>query len=221
MAQTRASVPGPSREGSGHQPSYVNAGDIRTRSIEILDHDGGKVTLGWSSLQKMLDQRGVPPFPFQVYVTNSATRTIQQDDFATSFALQIERLGGIGGFDGECSYRFEVYEPQTDILACEANQRREILWRNRNGVWPRMVEDWYRADQNGCGFSIVIDRDEWKQDGWIVVTFDLTDHPNRYPGQQTCKDPDTMVSASRVREPGKLLCGRQGLLQRWWTYAGV
>ena len=157
----------------------------RVRSLTIKDHDTSDVTLVWypSPQDGFRRQDEIPPFPYQVYLTNSATGTSQDPSFPEKFACFIETLGGIG--NRERYYRFEIYrKPFSNMLACVGHQRKETRHRNRNGIWPRIVSKWTTRNNGGYkGCIIVIDRDDWESEGVVLVRFDPAeyDHQRGFP----------------------------------------
>ena len=155
----------------------VTPADVRSKTIK--DHNADNVILSWHPRGKHADREKVPPFPFQVYLLRSAANTASDPDFPVNFALFVANLGGLPNADVQ--YRFEVYSSaQTNVLACVEHQRQEVRWRNRNGIWPRLVPDWAEylnnADDNGQhgyqGFILVIDTDSWEREGITFVSFD-------------------------------------------------
>ena len=153
---------------------------LRSRNHEpsskvIQDHTGNDVTLAW--VPNAWDKSDVfPPFGYQVYLTNTGKKTALVPDFPLAFAQWIEKLGRIG--DGNALCHFEVYsKPFRNVLDCVAHQRKEVAWRNRNGLFPRMVSTWNNGTPTGyAGFIIVVDSDDWQEEGIIFVSFNPVEY---------------------------------------------
>ncbi|KAI7187667.1 hypothetical protein KC363_g5884 [Hortaea werneckii] len=70
---------------------------------------------------------------------------------------------------------FDIYQtPRKDYLACVEHQRMEIDWRNRNGIWPRLISTWSADPEDGGdrGFILVIDSVDIAKHGISLVYFD-------------------------------------------------
>lgn len=163
----------------------------------------------------------LPPFPFQVYVVDEDVGATANPEFPVNFALLIERFGGIA--DGGCKYHFQVYSsPGPNILSCIAHQRKEVAWRNCTRAWPRMIQKWTSRDDEGYkGFILVIDREDWARNGFVLVKFD----PAAYDRPSQIEDPDTagggifdLVHAVRHRDLSTVVW--DGHLMEWWREAG-
>lgn len=151
-----------------------NQSSVKSRSI--LDHEGNDVNLVWHPTQdRKYSGDQPPPFPFQVYFTKAALKSARDLNFATSLVCLVEEQGGLSQRDPPLHVRFEFYDrPFSSILACVAHQRREVLHRNRNGTYPRMLSKWCQdGDENVHeGRIIVIDRDDCLSTGPIMVVYD-------------------------------------------------
>lgn len=189
------------------------------RSTVIKDHSGDNVQLVWFPRSSNHDPDTAYPFPFQVYLADNATQTINDPGFAAEFSLFIDKLGGIS--DGDCQYRFEIYtKSHANILSCVEHQRAEVNWRNRNGIWPHLVQSWATADDSGHkGFIIVIDSDHWATEGFTLVAFDpaaYTEPAKFYAWNRAVEGDIDVVHATRHRDIGKITAQ----LTRWWWNAG-
>ncbi|KAK3718312.1 hypothetical protein LTR37_005125 [Vermiconidia calcicola] len=209
----------------GKRPRKRVMGDVEAKSISIPDHEGNDVNIVWCLWPWNHDYRDQPPpFPYQVYVLDSATGVAQNSNLAADFARYIEKIGGIS--DGNCHYRFEVYSrPLSSILACVAHQRKEVDRRNRNGIVPRLVSSWattssFSNDFEGYkGRIIVIDRNDWADHGVTLVSFDPAeyDRPGQYDEWNIIGYGDhDVVQAYRFRSELSLLVR----LKDWWMDAG-
>ncbi|KAK3718863.1 hypothetical protein LTR37_004779 [Vermiconidia calcicola] len=209
----------------GKRPQKRVMSDVEAKSISIPDHEGNDVNIVWCLWPWNDDYRDQPPpFPYQVYVLDSATGVAQNSNLPADLARYIEQIGGIS--DGNCHYRFEVYSrPFSSILACVAHQRKEVDHRNRNGIVPRLVSTWATPssfsnhDEGYKGRIIVIDRNDWADHGVTLVSFDPAeyDHPGRYDHWNVVGNGDhDVVQAYRVRSKMSLVAR----LREWWTDAG-
>lgn len=162
------------------QRGFVSS-EYKATELTIKDHNGNDVRLVWCpKSRKRKDGNRIPPFPYQVYLTRNTGSAVQDPSFPSVFASFIEWL--IGKPESEpfrpletlISHHVEVYsQPFTNILACIEHQRREVLHRNRNGIWPRLIDHWTTSDVDGyIGRIIVIDRDSWQEEGMVFVSFD-------------------------------------------------
>jgi len=196
------------------------------KSTTIKDHDGEAVTLSWCPRGRRADLERVPPFPFQVYVLKSAAATAADADFPTNFALFAENLGGLPNADTQ--YRFEVYsQSQPSILACVEHQRQEVKWRNRNGIWPRLVSDWAEypdpVTNHGPpgyqGFILVVDTNTWENNGIIFVSFDPAAYANpaEFWAWNFASHGDIDVVHAAVHDDLDRFTEE---LERWWRHAG-
>lgn len=198
---------------------------LRARKHEVYtatihDHSGNNIHLVWNPL---IDTEERPsekpyPFPFQVYMTQSAAHTAQDSSFPTEFCLTIDKNGRVS--DGDCLYRFEIYsQPLSNVLACVAHQRKEVDYRNRNGIVPRLVSSWTTNDEGYKGRIIVIDRDDWLDTGPVLVHFDPVeyDQPSTFDFWNVAGEGDRDIVRATRCQPMPLLRQR---LTEWWHGAG-
>lgn len=141
-----------------------------TSTTSIKDHTGQEVTLAWQA-DTGRDQNKIPLFPFQVYVLQSATASIRDPAFPSKF---VHKATGTGEFlSPDADYRFEIYRGSFgNSLDCVDHQRAEVEWRNRNGIWPQMVERWSAAsNMRFAAFIVAIESDAWEVEGFVSVNF--------------------------------------------------
>ena len=167
--------------GNTSQPAIL---ECKVQSQNIKDHEGNDVKIVW---YRKFDDYGpldkVPPFPYQVYLTGTAAKVVEDPNFPAAFACAIERIGGIPGHYSH--YRFELYLTTfSNILGCCAHQRREVQHRNRNGIVPRLLSSWTMGmAEDGPSYHgriIVIDTKDWADAGVILVSFDPAEYDRSY-----------------------------------------
>ena len=187
----------------------------------IKDHETNDVELAWyvHEYEEEHPPEKPYPFPYQVYIAQSAAHVATDPHFPTAFATYIQEIGGVS--DGDCVYRFEVYtKPLPNILACVAHQRKEVRHRNRNGIVPHLVSKWTREQGDDyAGKIIVIDRGDWDSTGVVLVTFDPLKYdktPRDYTWNIAGEGDTDTVRAYRCTSK-KLLSSR---LTEWWMEAG-
>ncbi|KAK4499974.1 hypothetical protein PRZ48_008160 [Zasmidium cellare] len=186
------------------------------KSASTEDHNGERVHITWMAKEGADDlyAKGLPPYPFQVYVLNSAKGILEDHEFPSCFVKWIDHYQCLR--DPHMDVHFEFYMGGfNNVLSCTAHQQREIESRNRNAIWPRLVANQARRPDLGYqGVILVIDRDNWYDNGIVVVTFggsavDGVDH-DQLGGDET------VLWAERMYAPGNL----RGNLASTWTEAG-
>lgn len=146
-----------------------------TLQYTIKDQNQDDVAICWYPNDSYSED--LPSFPFQVYVLSSASAIAEDAGFPRKFAAFIEQIGGV---DSKCHCHFQVYmRPFPNILACIAHQRREIRYRHRNGFVPRMVSEWASGDHCYNGKIMIVDNDNWADEGVTFAQFDVTAYENR------------------------------------------
>lgn len=210
-----------------------------TRTQTIRDHNGDTVRIVWFPTTRNDTYNDLPPFPFQVYVTQSApetAKTLQQplanaqqenkdtrplqtyasDGVPEAFTCWVQgELGGIS--DGNCRHHFQFYtKPQVNVLACVEHQQREL--EHRRYRWPRMISRWRSDPHSGktCSMIIVLDLDTWATHGFLFVTFDPESGPAMPNYSPNCDQPH--VRAFRLQNLSEL--GGTGDLYQWWRQGG-
>ncbi|KAI6852931.1 hypothetical protein KC332_g249 [Hortaea werneckii] len=144
------------------------------QTIVVKDHEGGDVSLTWFIIGKKTRSRcgSIPTLPYQVYITNAA---LEGSDVPAldQFCAAMYDLHH-GGLASRPHRRFDIYQtPQENSLACVEHQRKEVQWRNRNGIWPPLVSNWSTSDRGGDrGFILVIDSADIVKHGISLVCFD-------------------------------------------------
>ncbi|KAI7485948.1 hypothetical protein KC351_g3581 [Hortaea werneckii] len=144
------------------------------QTIVVKDHEGGDVSLTWFIIGEKTRSRcgSIPTLPYQVYITNAA---LEGSDVPAldQFCAAMYDLHH-GGLASRPHRRFDIYQtPQENSLACVEHQRKEVQWRNRNGIWPPLVSNWSTSDRGGDrGFILVIDSADIVKHGISLVCFD-------------------------------------------------
>lgn len=200
----------------GKAPRKQLAEGENVGKAKIKDHNGNDVALTWKRDDWYEDEYGtedIPPFAFQVYILETAASSPQTvtDSHLPESLPRYFRIS-----DGNCEHHWQVYlQPQPSILACVEHQRAELVHRNRNGLWPRMVPTWTDSSRPGySGFIIVIDTLTWQTESLVVVDFDPT-----YPSADLDEcDRLPLVSASRQWDVAGL--GDMGKLRDYFMDAG-
>ena len=178
--------------------------EAKARQYSIKDHNDDLVDIVWV-LREQYDQwkDSFPSFPFQVYILSSAAQVIEDTFFPRKLAAFIAQAGG-----GE--WHLQIYHrPFPNILACIAHQRREILFRNRNGISPRMITEWMRPDRNllppyaiHTGRIMIIDSHDWSDSGITFAQFDTPYYDHRGKDWKRALSGDVdIVQAFRCRVP--------------------
>lgn len=144
------------------------------RTTLIKDHEGGDVSLTWFVPGKKTKSRlnYTPALAYQVYIIKSTVEgsSVQVlDQFCAVMYDFCHRFPGT-----HHNYRFDIYQtPREDYLACVEHQRKEVAWRNQNGIWPRLVTTWSTSENGGDkGFFLVIDSVDIVKHGISLVYFD-------------------------------------------------
>ncbi|GAB1731850.1 hypothetical protein NU195Hw_g5167t1 [Hortaea werneckii] len=145
------------------------------RTIIFKDHEGGDVSSIFLMPVKKLgpDWKTLSSLPYQVYLLDDAVEGADMQVLDQFCAVMYNLLRNSSTFHEKI--RFDVYQtPREDYLACVEHQRREIDWRNRNGIWPRLVSTWSTNPEGGSdrGFIFVIDSVEIVKQGISLVYFD-------------------------------------------------
>ncbi|KAI7332653.1 hypothetical protein KC315_g4561 [Hortaea werneckii] len=145
------------------------------RTILVKDHEGGDVSCIFLMPVKKLspDFKTLPRLPYQVYLLDDAVEGSDMQVLDQFCAVMYHLLRNSSGFHEKI--HFDVYQtPREDHLACVEHQRREIDWRNRNGIWPRLVSTWSADHDDGGdrGFIFVIDSADLVRHGISSVYFD-------------------------------------------------
>lgn len=190
--------------------------DVQHTTIE--DHEGNTVEIIWNPRGQ---DKKLPPFPFQLYIVGDARPLADDPGFPASFASYVERLGGVCNERGvfpRC--RFEVYRrPFRSVLGCISHNRREVDHRNRNGIWPRLLNSWTTTSSLGDkGKIVVLDSLDWSTSGITVVEFDPAeyDHPQSFSNWDTVAGDYDPVRATRY--PASEVIRYH--LGEWWGIAG-
>jgi hypothetical protein len=188
---------------------------VGSRQFTIKDHNEDEVSIAWCTEKNRNDT--LPPFPFQVYLLSSAEQVAKGVKFPCDFAVFVQKIGPV---HERSRCHFQIYRRTfPSILACIAHQKREILHRNRNGIIPRMVARWTQIEMGDKGHIIVIDADNWANDGILLVSFDPAeyDNPNQFAAWNAAQVGDIdVVHARRAHNTGVFIHA----LERWWLNAG-
>ncbi|KAI7348025.1 hypothetical protein KC320_g6878 [Hortaea werneckii] len=114
----------------------------------------------------------IPTLPYQVYITNAA---LEGSDVPAldQFCAAIHDLHH-SSLASHPHRRFDIYQTsQENSLACVEHQRKEVQWRNGNGIWPPLVSTWSTSDRGGDrGFILVIDSVDIVKHGISLLCFD-------------------------------------------------
>ncbi|KAF2168960.1 hypothetical protein M409DRAFT_52942 [Zasmidium cellare ATCC 36951] len=195
-------------------PSKPFVPGVKSASTE--DHNGELVHITWMAKEGAEDYyaRGLPPFPFQVYILNAAKETLKNHDFPHQFVEWIDQCQCLRNPNIDAHFEFYL-SGFNSVLSCKAHQHREIECRNRNAIWPRLVANpTRRLDSDYQGFIVVVDRDDWQANGVVVVTFG-----GRAINEAEFHSPrgdETVLWAERIYTPDDL--GNE--LMRAWSAAG-
>ncbi|KAK4561211.1 hypothetical protein LTR86_005166 [Recurvomyces mirabilis] len=184
------------------------------RTTIIKDHTGANITLAWQQRADKLHE-GIPSFPFQIYILQNVIGNGHDHDRAAKIAACLSVI------DTNAYCRYDVYGQRfSNALECVEHQRHEVQWRNRNGIWPRLVETWSpppREAYRGC--IIVIYAADWEAEGVAVVEFD----PANILGDVSRMSQTDLVTVTR-QQPEKL---HEEMLRIWrnaghtWTQADL
>ena len=188
----------------------------RTQQFTTRDHSGDEVAVSWDPSAWTNPDEDLPPFPFQVYILSTAESVANDAAFPRKLAAFVHLHWGSKVM---CRFHFQVYRrPFPNILACIAHQRREIHYRNRNGIVPRMLEEW-AEDEEYKGRILVIDRDGWEREGIVFASFDPVEHENRsqFSAWNIAAIGDfDIVKASRAKHTS----AATSILRHWYVWAG-
>lgn len=161
-----------SSSGDGDTPSVAAEVQIAT----VKDHIGENVMLSWRPDSHQNGDRDleadVPAFPFPVYILDSAKALAQDPACAARVCTFLE----IKTLNIHPAPRFDIHETtKPNALTCIEHQRKEVDWRNPNGIWPRLVSHWTDGSTGPDGYKglvIVLDSSNLTADGLLLVDFD-------------------------------------------------
>ncbi|KAI7476912.1 hypothetical protein KC351_g9177 [Hortaea werneckii] len=147
----------------------------RDRHITVVkDHEGGDVSLTRFTIGKKtrLRRDSMPDLPYQVYITNAALEGSDVPALDQFCAAMYDIYHGDPHIYSHP--RFDIYQtPQENSLACVEHQRKELEWRNRNSIEPRLISTWSTSDRDGDrGLILVIDSVDIVKHGISLVCFD-------------------------------------------------
>ncbi|CZT18403.1 uncharacterized protein RCC_04247 [Ramularia collo-cygni] len=172
------------------------------------DHQGHPVELAWVLRDDNVPRYSKPSLPFQVYILDTAPRTIKFGNLPELLARWMDWASVFQPLQRTMCH-FEIYRsPFPNVLACIDHQREEIKHRNSREGWSHLVENW--ADFYLCescpwnmGYILVIDRDDWTAEGALHVKFAQTSHSQAITTDhaEQCTDlgPPISVHATRNR----------------------
>lgn len=190
------------------------------RTTVIKDHEGGDVSLTWFPFGKRTSSRlkSIPALAYQVYIINSAVECSASVQVLDQFCAVIYDLYAKGSrFHPD--HRFDIYQTiQENYLACAEHQRKEVQWRNRNGVEPRLVSTWSTSGQGGDkAFILVIDSVDIVKHGISLVYFDPDEYDDPIKRRRVWHLPGNLGDFDLVR--GIKVRTRLSLIH-WLSWSG-
>ena len=198
--------------------------EAKARQFSLQDHNDDPVEIVWVPKEQHAPHKdSFPPFPFQVYLLSTATQLVEDAQFPRKLVAFIERAGGA---NERCEYHLQVYRrPFPNILACIAHQKREVLFRNRNGISPCLIRTWSQPVGSVLRFHhgiyhgkiMIIDSTDWCNSGITFAHFDTPTYDLGEFWKDAWSGDVDVVRASRCRVPHFI----SQQLSDDWTGAGA